>query len=125
MKRFRESYHSHTKTDPLDAFILAKYAQTYGNLVRPVIESADSRYAQLRDRVKEIWRMSRDLGSLEKRAQALVDPWIPQFGASAPTFTRIQGPMVYGEVFQVLWLTPFVFGLYCERVEFTGLMPRL
>lgn len=101
VKRFRESYQSHTKTDRLDAFILAKYAQTYGDHLRPVIEATDVRYAQLRDRVKEIWRMSRDQGSLEKQAQALVDLWIPEFGASAPTLTGHQGAQVYREIFQV------------------------
>ena len=65
--------------------------------------------------------MSRDLGSLEKRAQALVDPWIPEFGASAPTLTSKQGPMVYGEVFQVLWLTRFVVGLAKSVVRTSGL----
>ncbi len=100
VKRFRESYHGHTKTDRLDAFILGKYAQTYADLLYPVIEPADPRFLTLRDGIKESWRLARDLANVEKRATALIDRWIPEFGPVAPSLRSANGPAVYREVWQ-------------------------
>ena len=100
VKRFRESYQSHTKTDRVDAFILAKYAQTYADVLYPVIEPTDPRFAALRDGVKESGRLARDLGNVEKRAVALIDRWIPEFGPVAPSLRTPDGPAIFREVWQ-------------------------
>ena len=91
VKHFRQSYQSHTKTDRLDAFILAKYAHTYRNLLYPAIIPTDDRLGVLRDSIKEVWGFSRDLGSVEKRAAALVDQWIPEWGTIAPFLHQANG----------------------------------
>ena len=100
IKRFRESYHGHTKTDRVDAFILAKYAHTYADLLYPVIEASDPRFGTLKDGIKDSWRLARDLGNVEKRATALIDRWIPEFGTVAPSLRMPEGPAVFQEVWQ-------------------------
>ena len=100
VKRFRESYQGHTKTDRLDAFILAKYAHTDADLLYPVIEASDPRFGPLKDGIKDSWRLARDLGTGEKRATALLDRWIPEFGTVAPSLRTPEGPAVFQEVWQ-------------------------
>ncbi|NMP25103.1 IS110 family transposase [Sulfobacillus harzensis] len=100
VKRFRESYHGHTKTDRLDAFILAKYAHTYADLLYPVIEPSDPRFGTLKEGIKDSWRLARDLGTVEKRATALIDRWIPEFGTVAPSLRTPDGPAIFQEVWQ-------------------------
>lgn len=100
VKRFRESYHGHTKTDRLDAFILGKYAHTYADLLYPVIEPSDPRFDALKDGVKDSWRLARDMGNVEKRATALIDRWIPEFGTVAPSLRTPTGPAIVEEVWQ-------------------------
>lgn len=116
VKRFRQSYQSHTKTDRLDAFILAKYAHTYRNLLYPAIIPADDRLGILRDSIKEVWHFSRDLGSEEKRATALVDQWIPEWGTIAPSLHQANGSATYREVWQVFAETPH-WTVTTERIQ--------
>lgn len=116
VKRFRQPYQSHTKTDGLDAFILAKYAHTYRNLLYPAIIPTDDRLGILRDSIKEVWRFSRDLGSVEKRATALVDQWIPEWGTIAPSLHQANGSATYREVWQVFAETPH-WTVTTERIQ--------
>ncbi len=100
VKRFRESYQGHTKSDRLDAFILAKYAPTDADLLYPVIAASDLRLGTLKDGIKDSWRLACDLGNVEKRATALLDRWIPEFGTVAPSLRTPAGPAVFQEVWQ-------------------------
>lgn len=54
----------------------------------------------MRDGIKENWRLARDLANVEKRATALIDRWIPEFGPVAPSLRNANGPAVYQEVWQ-------------------------